>query len=225
MRKVHRWLGLLTGIQLLAWTISGLYFTLIPIEEIRGSHLLLEGAETPKLASAALLSPSDVASMHPALESATVSDLNLQMTGEVPTYVIGETRVDARNGTILPVLSSKIAESLVRTRTGREVQTADWVTAVAPGDEYRGGELPAWRVRISGDEDAAVYVGASTGRLRAVRTSAWRWFDLLWALHIMDYEEREDFNHWLVQLLSVLGLITVASGLALFFMTQRWFPR
>ena len=40
LRKVHRWLGLIAGIQLLAWTVSGLYFTLIPIEEIHGDHLL-----------------------------------------------------------------------------------------------------------------------------------------------------------------------------------------
>ena len=42
LRESHRWLGLIAGIQLLLWTISGLYFTLIPIETIRGNHLLVE---------------------------------------------------------------------------------------------------------------------------------------------------------------------------------------
>lgn len=40
----------------------------------------------------------------------------------------------------------------------------------------------------------------------------------------MDYEEREDFNHLLIQVLATMGLITVISGLTLFFMTQRWRP-
>ena len=35
----------------------------------------------------------------------------------------------------------------------------------------------------------------------------------------MDYETRDNFNHLLIQFLSVLGLLTVLSGLALFFTT------
>ena len=65
------------------------------------------------------------------------------------------------------------------------------------------------------------YVGLASGRVRAVRTDAWRWFDFLWSLHIMDYEEREDFNHLLIQVLAVMGLATVLSGLTLFALTTR----
>ena len=74
-------------------------------------------------------------------------------------------------------------------------------------------------------EDAAIYVDATSGRLRAVRTNSWRLFDFLWSLHIMDYDEREDFNHWLIKLLAIMSLVTVLSGLSLFFMTQRWRKR
>jgi hypothetical protein len=59
-----------------------------------------------------------------------------------------------------------------------------------------------------------------SGRIRAVRTDAWRWFDFLWSLHIMDYETRDNFNHLLIQFLSALGLLTVLSGLALFVTTE-----
>ena len=38
-RKLHRWLGLLMALQIIAWMTSGLYFSLIPISEIRGEHL------------------------------------------------------------------------------------------------------------------------------------------------------------------------------------------
>ena len=40
IRKAHRYLGLFLGIQLLFWTISGLYFSWTIINEIRGEHLL-----------------------------------------------------------------------------------------------------------------------------------------------------------------------------------------
>ena len=38
-RKLHRWLGLLMAAQIIAWMASGLYFSLFPIEHIRGEHL------------------------------------------------------------------------------------------------------------------------------------------------------------------------------------------
>ena len=36
IRKTHRWLGLLLGIQFLMWTISGLYFSWSNIDEVHG---------------------------------------------------------------------------------------------------------------------------------------------------------------------------------------------
>ena len=41
-RKLHRWLGLLMAAQIIAWMASGLYFSLFPIEQIRGEHLTRE---------------------------------------------------------------------------------------------------------------------------------------------------------------------------------------
>ena len=41
VRKTHRYLGLIIGIQFLAWTISGLYFSWTNIDEIHGGSSLL----------------------------------------------------------------------------------------------------------------------------------------------------------------------------------------
>ena len=65
-------------------------------------------------------------------------------------------------------------------------------------------------------------MSAASGKVLAVRTTSWRLFDFLLGLLFMDYEERKDFNHALLIFMSCLGVITVASGLILFFMTQRW---
>ena len=68
LRKIHRWLGLIAGIQLLAWTVSGLYFTLIPIDEIHGDHILdTEAPALARLDSVKLISPSRLLEMHPGL--------------------------------------------------------------------------------------------------------------------------------------------------------------
>jgi hypothetical protein len=44
-------------------------------------------------------------------------------------------------------------------------------------------------------------------------------------LHIMDYRDRTDFNHLLLRVLSVLGLLTVFSGLLLWAVTSPWLRR
>ena len=50
-RKLHKYLSLAISIQLLLWTISGIYFSFNKIEDVRGSQYLKEKelVETPKL--------------------------------------------------------------------------------------------------------------------------------------------------------------------------------
>ena len=38
IRKTHRWLGLILGIQFLFWTVGGLYFSWSDMDEIHGDH-------------------------------------------------------------------------------------------------------------------------------------------------------------------------------------------
>jgi hypothetical protein len=142
-----------------------------------------------------------------------------------PIYVIGEERYDAATGERLGYIEEQTARLIVMARTSAPITKVQYINEVLVDGEYRGGELPAWRVSLAGSEDASVYVGALSGKIRAVRTNTWRIFDFLWSLHIMDYEKRENFNHLLIQFMAVIGLITVLSGLALFFATQRWGTR
>lgn len=49
-RKIHKYLSLAISVQLLLWTISGIYFSFNKIEDVRGSQYLrtTEVIETPK---------------------------------------------------------------------------------------------------------------------------------------------------------------------------------
>jgi uncharacterized iron-regulated membrane protein len=78
--------------------------------------------------------------------------------------------------------------------------------------EYRGKPTPAWRLELADERNTRIYVDATTGKVTARRNDLWRWFDFFWALHIMDYGEREDFNHPLLIGFAALGLLTVVSG-------------
>jgi uncharacterized iron-regulated membrane protein len=220
LRKVHRWLGLFAGIQLFAWTISGLYFTLIPIDEIRGDHLLVNELESPLASDFDLISQSELTALYPELNEARLEDFQFLVTNNVPVYLVGETRFDAQTGDKLESVSESEALQIVSARTGLQSESVTFIDEVETGSEYRGGDLPAWKIEIA-EENAAIYVSASSGKIRAVRTTSWRLFDFLWSLHIMDYDERDDFNHPLLIFMATLGVITVFSGLFLFFVTQR----
>ena len=47
-RKFHRYLSLLISIQLLLWTVSGIYFSYNDITEVRGEHFLIEEVKPMK---------------------------------------------------------------------------------------------------------------------------------------------------------------------------------
>ena len=48
IRKTHRYLGLIIGVQFLAWTVSGLYFSWTDIDQIHGDPFLqLEKPQKP----------------------------------------------------------------------------------------------------------------------------------------------------------------------------------
>ena len=69
--------------------------------------------------------------------------------------------------------------------------------------------------------NTTVYVSAELGTVQTYRNNQWRVFDFLWMLHVMDYQNRDNINNWLLRLFSVIGLITIASGFLLFGLTQK----
>ena len=66
-----------------------------------------------------------------------------------------------------------------------------------------------------------VYVGADTARIEAVRTHWWRLFDVMWGLHIMDFEAREDTSHPILIAFAALSLIASLFGCVLLFRRRK----
>ena len=222
MRKLHKYLGLFVGAQILIWTLSGLYFTLIPIEEIRGNHLL--NPEAPlTLGLHELISPSALVQRHQTLKDLSIGKIRLAERLGKPVYLVtrdaGFEAFDALTGdSVLPV-SREEAMEIGQSRVIKAVTGASYIDSLETGSEYRGGELPAWRLVL--EDETHIYIGAMSGQIRAVRTSEWRLFDFLWSLHIMDYGEREDFNHPLIQGVAMLAVVAIFSGYLLYVLTRR----
>lgn len=239
LRKSHRYLGLFVGIQLLLWTVSGLYFAWNPLQKVRGEHLAAEPATLADVIDAEsyadLVSPADaVAALGD--DAAEVDALALRPLLGAPVYEIrhrtGDERatalvtalVDARTGVLRGGVSEDEARRIADADfTGEaEILRVERVESSSPDGEYRGGPFPAWRVTFDHPTGTRLYVAADTGHITARRNDTWRVFDFLWMFHILDFEERNDFNHWLLRILSVLGVVTVLSGFVLFVATSSW---
>jgi len=236
-RKVHRWLGLLMALQIIAWMASGLWFSLYPIEEIRGEHLTrpaerlglerLDGLPAPAAVQQSL-------DQHFG-DSWTLSSAALvRLNGAVYWRVSGThgdlpfTRlVRGDDGQVLPMLTAGAVEQRARSvlLAPSQPQATVWVDKVEPDAEIRGRELPLWKVSFAQPESLNLYLDPWTGEVVARRTSRWRVFDFFWMLHIMDFEAREDFNHPLLQIAAALGLVISVSGVLLWAVTTRVFRR
>ena len=57
----------------------------------------------------------------------------------------------------------------------------------------------------------------------ARRNDWWRLFDVVWMLHIMDYDTRDDFNHPLLIVSAATALLFALSGVVL--LTLSLLPR
>lgn len=224
IRKIHRWLGTIAVVQLLIWTVSGLFFAVIPIDDIRGSQLI-ESPATFRLGHVKLVSPSSLVSRYSELSTVRVDQIQIKQRLNTPIYLVkvaGNWAVfNAESAEKMKPLTEAEAYSIASNSSPFAVRSATWITSLEPGSEYRDGELPAWKIELKGPDNANLWIGAHSGQVNAVRTTNWRIYDFMWSLHIMDYTGRDNFNSWLLRGFALLGVITVLSGIVLIIHSLR----
>jgi len=215
---IHLWLSLAVGLQVLAWMVSGLVMVSQPIERVRSEHRLAERAHTDLATRGAFVAPDQVI----AAAGGPVQRLALEVVGDRVVYAVETASEDkaifdahtgARVSPIDEAFAREIAESAI---AGDEVAARLTLIQSAPPIEYRGA-LPVWRADFGDAESLSVYVDANTGRVTARRSDLWRAYDFMWALHIMDYRERENFNHPLLIVVTALALLMTLAGIVLLF--------
>jgi hypothetical protein len=133
--------------------------------------------------------------------------------------------VDAANGQQLSPLSAGMIRQLARTyyAGSGELVAVELLEHEVPM-EIRGRAPPLWRADFDDWLQTTLYLQPDTGALVARRHRLWRWYDFLWMLHIMDYGERETPTGIVPRVATVLGAITVLSGVWLLYFSF-WRPR
>ena len=217
-RRTHKWIAWVVGLQALLWMASGLYMTAISIDTIHGDHL--GRAEESFLQPKGLV---DVAALAQRYDGMTAFRLKRQLDSEV--YEIhhrgGVALVDARTGVELGAPDEARVRALAGAYyTGSAPIHSIELLSVSPR-EVSNRPAPLWRVEFADRHETTLYVSATTGDLLAKRHDLWRWFDVFWMLHIMDYDERSDANNGLLRTASALGLVFAVSGVWLLFNSFR----
>jgi hypothetical protein len=226
MRGWHRWLGLITSIQLLLWTLSGLFFTVPDITDVRGEQYRLNQDNlTEALKPNNLIPVNRIISNSNALLEKNF-EVILRKRADAWVYQI---KSDERKTEIFnafnskPLASISLSEAIwiVKNKTTLNPTGVDLINEPKIGSEYRGRDLPLFRVRVEEPKSGVVYIDPITGDIVAIRTTLWRAWDFLWSLHIMDYRERDDFSHWLIRIFAALSVLTVVSGIVLWIISSR----
>ena len=213
-RRWHIWLGWVAAIPILLWVISGLVMVARPIEEVRGEALLRKPAPMRFVGTP----------IPPPLEGMRLSSLSLEQRAAGPRWVVyladGTTRLaDPDTGLLLPHLSAADAAREVEARYSgsARLQSVHRTDAAAPPLDLRR-PIAAWQITMS--DGTRFYVDAVSGQIVATRTRWWRFYDLMWGLHIMDPQTREDTHNpfviafGLIALgMSILGVILLPKAL------------
>ena len=221
-RTRHKWLGLIVGIPLVFWTISGFYMVVVDLDFIHGDPLVHNlraplGGEPPKLPFSAVAQQ---------FEGVTEVSFRTLPGLDRPVYEVttgaGKSLVDGATGERLSPFPEEAIRTLARHYYAGEGQLAalTLIERDAPL-EIQTRPLPLWRADFDDWLQTSLYVHPDTGVLVTRRHRFWRWFDFLWMFHIMDFEARTDMNNGLLRTATVAGLITVLSGCWLLYFSFR----
>ncbi|HEY1128843.1 MAG TPA: PepSY domain-containing protein, partial [Roseateles sp.] len=210
VRRAHKWIGLVIGVQALLWMLSGVYMTAISLDVIHGDHLAHVFNE-PLDASPDRLDVAQLARLQPGLESFKLKKFlgrevyELRAAGKANLF-------DARTGELLsPLPREQIVRRARDIYQGEaEIREVTWITQ-AP-QEVAKRPVPMWAVRFDDRANSTLYFSPDTGDLLARRHDLWRWFDFLWMFHIMDYDTRSDVNNGLLRVAAGVGLLFALSG-------------
>lgn len=230
IRKSHRFLGLLLGIQFLFWTIGGLYFSWSNMDQVHGD--LQKRAAVLMDPNLKLTSPTDaINKLKKVYPIDSIISLQIVLVLKQPFYQIRCLAPDSKNILVNavtgeqrgPLNKYEVIEVAKERFNGRpQVLAVEYINSTNGHHEYRDNPLPAFAITFNDKHHTTVYVATELGTVQKFRNNEWRVFDFLWMMHTMDYQKRDHIGNLLLKSFSIFGLITILSGFALYFISAKW---
>ncbi|MDA8808402.1 hypothetical protein N9C24_03055 [Gammaproteobacteria bacterium] len=209
VRKIHKYLSFFISLQLLLWTISGIYFAFNKIELVRGEQYL-NHVETS----------FDLSKLNFEIEKAKEVKFKKRLGQEIAIITTKDaTKYLNMLGQPLTKISMEDALNSVSSQTTLLPFATKEVVNEKSGSEYRGRSLPIYRVKSKNEKGAElnVYINIYSAEVVAIRSNKWKIWDLMWGFHIMDWKERDNIDNLLLKIFSILALVSSVTGIMLFF--------
>ena len=225
-RRIHKWVGLILGLQFVLWTVSGAMMALIDHHDVSGEHL----GHPPEPAAwpGQVLSPADVqARLGAEVVGLTLRPLMNQHVYEVSTPA-GTRLVNAATGSLITI-DADLAKTIAAADYSGRAPVVRVSKLTDPIFETRDHDEPLWRVDFADDGGTSFYVSEATGKVVERRDENYRLWDVFWMLHSMDYVGRKSFNHPLIIMVAFGVLWLSGTGFYLLFKSFRradfrWVP-
>ena len=209
IQTAHRWLGLILAVQVLLWMASGLIMSWFELGLVRGEKNAIT-VFAPELELRSYANPGGVIAQSPGATS-----VRLRSFLERPVYEVagedGAAMYDAATGAKLSPISEDTARRVARRDFIGDGKIVRMDLLTSPPREY-GRAGPVWRATFDDGLKTHLYISPDTGDVIARRNKVWRLYDFFWMLHIMDYDERKNFNNPLLRIAAATGFLFALTG-------------
>lgn len=220
-RKLHKWFGYILALQIFAWLLGGLVMSAIPLEMVHGKHLANRGVSNPFVAVDYSADINRLTSEFSQLEKIEfthrLSVPVLKLSGDKE-----ERFYHGKSGEQLAPLTQHDVLEIAKLHYLGEQSTEATANKLANGPREAGYRENIWRVEFADTVATTLYIHERSGQVLTVRSTIWRIFDFFWMLHIMDYDEREDFNNPLLISFAFFSVLFCITGILLLFQNKPW---
>ena len=218
LKKLHKWLSLLVGLQLLIWLSTGLYFNLMDHQKAAGN----EFRHRPAIAQVdlnRLVEPKLVLS-----QSKLAVSLKQISLLDHPYYLLTHDKglyshfkndyslVDAYSG-ISVVIDEEIAKKIAQSSYKGKGIIESAIRLSPPYEDIPREQNAVWQISYADEVNTSVYVDTGSGRIVKHSNDDKRFADIFFMLHFMDYGSEGSFNNVQIILFAIFTLFFALTGL------------
>ncbi|WNC72309.1 PepSY domain-containing protein [Thalassotalea psychrophila] len=219
VRKIHKWVSVIIGIQLLLWLLSGIFFNMMDHTKAAGNTFKNRAHQHVEVEQALLVEPLSVLQAN----KASISLVQTQLL-EQPYYLLTHTKglykhfenhytlINAYTGEQV-IVDNELAVKLAKqsyTGPGEVISTK---LLHYPLDDFPKQKNASWQINFADDINSSVYIEAGSGRVVGHSDDDKRFADFFFMLHFMDYGNVGSFNSVQMMLFAFITLWLSLTGL------------
>ncbi len=218
LRKAHKWLALIVGLQFLIWVTTGLLFTLVDSEKSHGQIYRAKHniEQTPALPEQLLTNTQLLEKIASSIPEQNIRSIELKVFHQHWYFQLmttsGRYLFSALTGEQLLVQESLALSLILESYQGPgKLTQLDLLTPPIAEFSHIKGRL--WQAHFSDDINTTVYLEQNTGRILSHTNDTSDYNDILKMLHFMDYNQSGHFNSWWIIMMAILATLLSFSGL------------